>query len=189
MKLREVDALLLQFQVCLEKWRLLPPRPTFSTLTILRTPENKQAYQNRNKKKESSMLQMDLVETSSSVSFSMDSVRKRLESESESPPSLEPCCDLSVSTIDENYRDPAPVTTSRTSANDLPFNIFSEIAQSWGVSSHDRNENELKETTVVKELQPTKDSKKVRFDTCTIRFMPLIAGDHPDCAEGPPVSS
>jgi hypothetical protein len=123
---------------------------------------------------------------SSSVDFDMAPVRKRLESESESPPSLEPSsCDLSVSS-DENYRDPAPATTQpRTSANELPFSSFSEKITSLGGSSNARNE--IKATTVVKELLPTNE-KKVRFDTCSVRFMPLIAGDHPDCAEGPPVS-
>jgi hypothetical protein len=122
---------------------------------------------------------------SSSIDCNMAPVRKRLESESESPPSLAPSCDLSVSS-DENYRDPAPATTqSRTSAKKLPFSSFSEKLTSYGGSSHDGSKLEL--TTVVKELQPTNE-KKVRFDTCTVRFMPRIAGDHPDCVEGPPVS-
>jgi hypothetical protein len=123
---------------------------------------------------------------SSSVDCNMAPVRKRLESEqSESPPSLELTCDLSVSS-DENYRDPAPATTqSRTSAKKLPFSsTLSKTLTSCGGSSHDGNE--LKLSMVVKELQPTNE-KKVRFDTCTLRFMPLIAGDHPDCVEGPPV--
>jgi hypothetical protein len=127
------------------------------------------------------MLDLDFDLGSSSVDCNMAPLRKRLESESTSPPSLEPSCDLSVSS-DEYYRDPAPATTpSLTSFKNLSFSSFSE-----GVSSHDRHELEI--TTVVKELLPTKE-KQVRFDTCTVRFMPLIAGDHPDCVEGPPVSS
>jgi hypothetical protein len=123
------------------------------------------------------MLNLDLA--TSRVGFEKPPVsRKRLESDSESHPSLEPSCDLSVSS-DENASDPAP--TSRTSVKDLPFISFSNLS----TSCDDRND--LNVSTVVKELQSTKE-KKVRFDTCTVRFMPLIAGDHPDCVEGPPVS-
>jgi hypothetical protein len=132
------------------------------------------------------MLDLDFDLGSSSVDCNMAPVRKRLESESTSPPSLEPSCDLSVSS-DEYYRDPAPASTpSLTSFKNLSFSSFSEKGTLFGSSSHDREE--LRVTTEAKELLPTKE-KQVRFDTCTVRFMPLIAGDHPDCVEGPPVSS
>ena len=125
------------------------------------------------------MLGLDLDLGSSSVDCNMAPVTKRLESESESPPSSDLTCDLSASS-DENYRDAAPATTqSRTSAMKLPFSPLSKTVTLYG--------KELKLTTVVKELQSTNE-KKVRFDTCSVRFMPLIAGDHPDCVEGPPVS-
>jgi hypothetical protein len=126
---------------------------------------------------------------SSSVDYNnMAPVRKRLESESESPPSLEPSSDVSASS-DENYHDPAPATTpSLTSAKKLRFSSYLENLTSCGGSNNDRDELKVT-TTDVNELQPTKQEKQVRFDSCTVRFMPLIAGDHPDCVEGPPVRS
>lgn len=50
-----------------------------------------------------------------------------------------------------------------------------------------KENNELSLASALSSKAP--DSRQVSFGKLEVRYYPIILGDHPDCSEGPPVSS